>query len=466
MFALAWAYISAVFLVDEPGMPLNIGLGLWLLFIVIALIVGNVLASVLVCRNLLTEQQLAGLSLFCGALLISVMVLDIGYSMYINSTKSSFDIMKSRVYDKNVWVSELYPKVYYPTERNFALHKPNVTVSGEPFGNFYSESMQNSPTLIDSVLEKYPVTISINELGFRDSSDISTAEIFTLGDSFTFGWGVNEEESWPGLLENRLGQPIYNLGIHDASPRQELELLTYLLREQGEKIHIQRLLWMIYEGNDLEDDYTETVQLQDASAKVPLIEGTLIDAMEGLMLAIKRQSVIYKLRRGQIKWKASFIADAENPYSVDGVSLVYPLYNSEQLGSRLFSGYYIDLAGEPASYVEDHWNRAALEAVFRDMKLLADEYNFEVSVIMAPSASRLHGPYFEKFPEIAERPHFLDFVSNLANSADFETVNLYELFQPHAGIELLYFRDDDHFNHRGNALAAEMIQQKLFVKQD
>jgi hypothetical protein len=146
--------------------------------------------------------------------------------------------------------------------------------------------------------------------------------------------------------------------------------------------------------------------------------------------------------------------------------LDYPLYNSKQLGSRLFYKYYIDLAGESASYVENHWNRVALESVFRDMKLLADEYNFDVTVIMAPSAARLHGPYFEKFPEISERPHFLDFISELANSATFETVNLYELFKPHAGNELLYFRDDDHFNHAGHALAAKMIQQKLFVKQD
>jgi lysophospholipase L1-like esterase len=461
--ALIWAYISAVFLVDEPGLPLNIGLWLWLLSIVIAFILGNVLAGRAVRRGMLSEPQLSNLNIFGGTVFVCLIVLDIAYSMYINSTASSFDIMKSRVFDENVWVSELYPKVYYPTERNFALHKPNVTVAGSPFGNFYSAPMLNSPTLTGSVLEQYPIEIRINELGFRESSDISAADIFTLGDSFTFGWGVNETESWPGLLESQLDEPIYNLGIHDASPKQELELLTYVLREQGENIRIRKLLWMIYEGNDLEDDYTEKVLRHDAPMKVPLTKGTLIGTMEGLMRTIKRQSVIHKLRRGQITWKTSIGDVTENPYSVDGVSLVYPLYFSPQLGSRLFARTFVDLAGESSSYVENHWNRSALKAVFQDMKSLADEYDFEVAVVMAPSASRLHGPFFENFPEISAAPHFIDFVAELSDSAGFDMVNLYELMKPYAGTELLYFRDDDHFNRRGHIVTAEFIQQEVFA---
>jgi len=464
--ASIWAYFSAVFLVGEPSLPFAIGLWLWLLSIVVFLLIGNLLSAWVVRSKVLPAAQLVNFSLFGVMLIVCLGVLDITYSMYINSMASGVDSTRSRLFDENVWAGELYPKIYYPTERNFAVHKPNVTVSGNLFGNFYSESMLDSPTLVSSVLKKYPITIRINELGFRDSNKIDDVEIFSLGDSFTFGWGVNASESWSGLLESGIGRPIYNLGIHDASPKQELELLKYLLEQQGANIRIRRLLWMIYEGNDLEDDYSEVVQRHDTPATVSLTKGTLIEAMERLLRTIKRQSVIHRLRQGAVKWKTQTDDESVDPYSVDGVSLVYPLYYSEQLGPRLFSGWYTDLAGESASYVENHWNRAALEAVFRDMKSLAIEYDFEVAVIMAPSASRLHGPYFESFPEISGRPHFLDFVSDLADSANFETVNLYELLQPHAGTELLYFRDDDHFNHRGNALAAELIQQELFTKQD
>lgn len=461
--ALLWAYLSAVFLLGEYRI---FELGVWLLSTFALLLAGDLFARWSMRRQKISATTLTNLCLFSVIAVIGLIFTDIAYSMYQNSRSSGFDSNKARVFDENVWVGELYPRVYYPTEQNFALHKPNVTVSGRPFGNFYSEPMRKSPTLTSSVLEKFQITIRINELGFRESSNISSAEIFTLGDSFTFGWGVNEEESWPGLLENQLKQTVYNLGIHDASPRQEFELLSYVLRQHGSKLRIRKLLWMIYEGNDFEDDFSEKVRRHDASVKVPLTKGTLIDSTRDLMWTIKRQSVIHKLRRGRITWKTSSDGGASNPYKVDGVSLVYPLYYSEQLGPRLFSSTYVGLAGMSADYVDDHWNRAALESVFRDMKSLADEYDFEVAVIMAPTASRLHGPYFDDFPRISDRPHFLDLVKELSESASFSTVDLYELLKPYAGNELLYFRDDDHFNHRGNALAAVLIEQQLFGKPD
>ncbi len=465
MLALAWAYLGAIFVVGDDRVSFGLGLGGWLLSIAIVLVAGNQLSRWAVQRQMISASTLANLHLLGVVTVGSLVVLDVGYSMYLNSTSSSFDATRSRLFDENTWVGELYPRVYYPTERNFALHKPNILVSGSLFGNFYSTSMLNSPTLVDAVLEKHAITIRINELGFRESSEIGAAEIFTLGDSFTFGWGVNEAESWPGLLESQLGRTVYNLGIHDASPRQELELLKYVLREQGENIRIRNLLWMFYEGNDLEDDYTEEIQRQGV-ARVPLTRGTAIEAMERFMWTIQRQSVANRLRRGQIAWKTAKAVDASNPYNVDGVALVYPLYYSKQLGPRLFSKTYVDLAGQPASYVRTHWNRESLEEVMGEMQSLADEHDFEVAVITAPTASRLHGPHFDNFPKISERPHFLDFVRELSNSAGFATVDLYELMKPYAGTELLYFRDDDHFNHRGNSLAAELIQRELFTPSD
>jgi hypothetical protein len=328
--ALLWGYFSAVFLLGEYRLPIDFGPGRWLLSIVIVMLAGHLVGRRVVKTQRVSASGLTNLRLMAAVTVIGLIGADITYSMYLNSMKTSFDLNKARVFDQNVWVSELYPKIYYPTERNFALHKPNVIVSGEPFGNFYSEPMRQSPTLMASVLERSAVTIRINELGFRESSDISSAEIFTLGDSFTFGWGVNEHESWPGLLETQLDQPIYNLGIHDASPRQELELLKFVLKKHSGELRIRKLLWMIYEGNDLEDDYSEKVRRYDASEHVPLANGTLIDAAQKLLWTLKRQSVIHKIRRGQITWKTVTGGSASDPYEVDGVRLVYPLYHSHR----------------------------------------------------------------------------------------------------------------------------------------
>ena len=465
MLGLLWAYGSAVFLFGNYRLPFVFGLGSWILSTLAAAIAGACFARWAARRQIVSKRTLANLSLLGIVTACSLVVLDTTYSLYLNSTRTTFNASRASVFDQNVWVGELYPRVFWPTDRNFALHKPNVAVAGNPYGNFYSTPMQRSLTLLDSVLERHPVTIRINELGFRESSELRDAEVFALGDSFTFGWGVDESESWPGILEGQLGTVVYNLGIHDASPRQEVELLKHVLAEHGDQIRIDQLLWMFYEGNDLEDDYSEVVQRLDVPVPVPLTEGTLVEAAERLISTIQRQSVIHRIRSGQLRAVSPIRTDEDDPLVVDDVPLVYPLYYSDRLGPRLFSSTHVGLVGKPSSYVETHWNREALETVIREMYELAETHDFEVVVITVPTAARLHGPYYENFPEISERPYFLDFVLALSRSAGFATVDLYEHMKPRAGAELFYFRDDDHFNHRGNRLAAEIILGEIFANE-
>jgi hypothetical protein len=74
---------------------------------------------------------------------------------------------------------------------------------------------------------EFDCAVKINALGFRDREfDLKPerrARILAVGDSFTYGWGVEANESWPKLLEARLRQAGYdvevaNLGKPGASP--------------------------------------------------------------------------------------------------------------------------------------------------------------------------------------------------------------------------------------------------------
>src|SRR5687767_6070371 len=97
----------------------------------------------------------------------------------------------------------------------------------------------------------------------------------------------------------------------------------------------------------------------------------------------------------------------------------------------------------------DHPNRAALEQVFKDMASLGKKYQFAVTVLIAPTDSRLYASHFEDFPPISAEPYFIGFVADLSREMGFQTVNLFNLLpllQPYANKELLYFRDDDHWN--------------------
>jgi len=67
--------------------------------------------------------------------------------------------------------------------------------------------------MLYSTLE-FKYTADINSLGFRDrefkpKTSPDEIRIAVLGDSFTFGWGVEENESWPRILEKKLCEKGY-----------------------------------------------------------------------------------------------------------------------------------------------------------------------------------------------------------------------------------------------------------------
>ena len=58
--------------------------------------------------------------------------------------------------------------------------------------------------------------VTITAEGFRSNGSaesLSGAPVLALGDSFTFGDEVNDDESWPAHLEKILGRPVLNAGV-------------------------------------------------------------------------------------------------------------------------------------------------------------------------------------------------------------------------------------------------------------
>ena len=74
------------------------------------------------------------------------------------------------------------------------------------------------------------VTGSINEWGYRGSGrppekPHGQRRIVALGDSFTLGYGVRDDETWPAQLEKELQVEVLNFGVADADTRAEVNYL-------------------------------------------------------------------------------------------------------------------------------------------------------------------------------------------------------------------------------------------------
>ncbi len=96
--------------------------------------------------------------------------------------------------------------------------------------------------------------------------------IAALGDSFTFGYGVQEEQAWPRRLEQLLreraqggGVEVLNLGVGGYGTAQEARLL----RRRWEALRPDLAIVALYVGNDPADDARETARRAAAASQRP-----------------------------------------------------------------------------------------------------------------------------------------------------------------------------------------------------
>jgi hypothetical protein len=86
--------------------------------------------------------------------------------------------------------------------------------------------------------------------GFRNSTDVSQCDIVAVGDSFTEGSRVSDDQPWPGQLGKLSGLSVCNLGISGYSPPEYLAAVEHYGLSKKPKY----VICMFYEGNDFRSD--------------------------------------------------------------------------------------------------------------------------------------------------------------------------------------------------------------------
>lgn len=89
----------------------------------------------------------------------------------------------------------------------------------------------------------------INSLGVRDDeASLDGPEIIVLGDSFAMGWGVEQEEAFPSVLEDLSGNKVLNAAISSYATAREFGML--------ERIDLSNARYLIvqYASNDAEEN--------------------------------------------------------------------------------------------------------------------------------------------------------------------------------------------------------------------
>jgi GDSL-like lipase/acylhydrolase family protein len=276
--------------------------------------------------------------------------------------------------------------------------------------------------------------------GFRNSAaEPDSAEIVAVGDSWTFGFGVDDSVAWPRLLADSLRLRVRNLGLIASGPGQ----YTLVLRRFGLPLHPRVVLYGLFPGNDLDDqeafdrwerdgrqgNFAEWRTYGARGHSQPLWEGSY------LLVAVEEG---WKYRHERFAGSTIRLADGSPMQLAPGRLL--PKAERSHPGDSTF----------------DH----VLAAVDR-ARAMADEQHARTVVLVFPTKEEVYLPLrHESAPPLTSR-----WVAALRERG-LDCLDLTGPLREHAGGAPLYYEVDGHVNAAGNRVIAATVASYLGARRD
>jgi len=273
----------------------------------------------------------------------------------------------------------------------------------------------------------FNVQIHINQYGFRDKKDVkwSTAkDWFVVGDSFSFGHGVEEEDRYSNVLEGMLGQPVYNISI--PADFDGYDKLVAYAQQHGATI--KQLLIGVCMENDLQHYIQQASPSSDISSSEHDVQASSSSPYDVKI----RKSIVFRLRM--------FLGERLAIYN-----LVNALFYRSQFLERIIKKVgFVDKSEEVLESSSDRLVRLKMQ---RDIP--------EVVVVIIPSRALWLGE--NKAVERQIHTRFVEFLKQRG----FPVIDLLPYFEAGGNPLQYHFKNDGHWNMNGHGKAAEVIAAYL-----
>ena len=294
----------------------------------------------------------------------------------------------------------------------------------------------------------YEVTYTTNQFGFRHQSEYGASppekRIAVFGDSFTFGLGVNDEETFVSRLnQSKSGIYYVNYAIPGTSTDQQLLLINQILENEP----ADEILLVVYLANDLIDNtLLYPTQAQQGKPHFGLTNDRLQLTNTPVPLTTK-PPVLQQTTLGSL-----VLADSD-------LALSAPSLLSRYRFTRLLTGF-----------LQEQYDSSTLNTVFEknlehslnlfsaildNIALALENNDREFSVILMPGRDAITdtGSLSQQYQNFlrnnlndiltARGIKHLDLMTNLLGMVD--------------NTDPLFFPNDGHLTPEGHAMVAELI---------
>lgn len=320
--------------------------------------------------------------------------------------------------------SRPYPEILSVKGPTQPLVRSSYLPFTTPAGTIYRQSTN-----------EFDVSYTFNPLGYRGifprsiSKEPGVRRIIFCGDSFTLGWGNNDDETFVNTVSLEINRDrqdeleVINAGYHGGySPDS---YLAYLSRE-GVKLDPDMVAVVLYPDNDLED----------------------IDSNIWTRTDEKGYPVSLDTRRNYTDYQGDFLHGREEllswNYHVPILNRSRIFTATANLFNRAIDSIRSQFPGSPAAVSADAWDR--MQISIRGLNEFAHAKKIHLVYILIPARDHAISP---------ERRNKFNRVKKLIEEAS-----------PNPALDLSpylkqahYFRRDAHFNAAGNREAGRHISE-------
>lgn len=330
------------------------------------------------------------------------------------------------------------------------------------------------------VSTEFDLTYRMNNLGFRGPrAEIEKDErerIAFIGDSFTFGWGVEEEDSWLGMLRRAHPEKeLLNLGRGGEHPMDHIQQARKILPV----LKPDRLVVCLLSWNDLFQ--MKRVLDNERGKRTPSFESDSVAPSHFIYRAYRHlypnfSSVFGGVVNIQNQWKAEslWILSQMNDEQKKRYSELSPAVKSafEQFKLNpwiLYEGLFHSKSYQDACSGEMEEALVRISHHLLEFEALAQENDCELTFLMLPyrpsncpdCLKDLAGLGYEVseanacFTESHIEKPLSDMITtpiNLFNPSDYNAAEVHKW----------YFPLDGHLNETGNSVVAQWADTSLF----
>jgi|SRR3989344_2751212 len=349
---------------------------------------------------------------------------------------------------------EVILRVVYPQP---VLLRSHIEASPQIFQEGKNIPWELKP-LVDTrhlgIFGEWNVSIKTNIFGLRDKDynlESNSNKILFLGDSFTFGYGVEQEESYSEIFEKLIDYNyiVINSGYADGySP----DTFYVYLKDKGLDFNPDLVILGFFIGNDIIDlESNEWVEL---------------DEKELPKKVISNKVYIDEKNRMRIKGDENVINNSPYPnlYKIN-LFLSYHSHVYVFLKDRLKFLFYIltkqNISLDKTIYGNYYDKNLNLlldkdEKILFEMNSLLNETNKKFVIVLIPSIDQFNEEKDDSYDFSNPNKRLLKF----GKENNITVIDLFPYFENNKPNKL-YFSKDGHWNARGHKFAAEIIYNDL-----